>query len=134
MGQPKRATSAAVAKPATAAPSEKPKNIVITTVARLRCGAYSAVSAMASGMAPPRPSPVRKRHAISPRTVCALGVSSMQSPKKARQTTITRLRPTRSATMPKASAPSIRPISPLTTTGVIAAGAICSDRAIAGRT
>ncbi len=123
-----------MAKPATAAPSEKPKNIIITTVARLRCGEYSAVRAMALGMAPPSPSPVRNRHTIKPCTDDAVGVSSMNAPKTIRQKIMTGLRPIRSATMPKTSAPVISPTSPLTTTGVSAAGGICRDLAMAGRT
>ena len=39
--------------------------MAMTIVARRRCGLISAVIATALGMAPPRPSPVRKRNAVS---------------------------------------------------------------------
>jgi len=120
--------------PATAAPSEKPKNIIMTTVARLRWGEYSAVSAIALGIAPPRPRPVRKRQATRPSTDDAVGVRSMNAPKIKRQAMITHLRPTRSATMPKSRAPAMSPSRPLTITGHKAEGAIFMDLAMAGST
>ena len=63
--QPKCGISAAARKPPSAAPTEKPQNMIITMVARRRRGLNSEVIAMAFGIAPPRPSPVRKRIASS---------------------------------------------------------------------
>src|SRR6516164_8563990 len=52
---------AAASRPPSAAPSEKPQNMIITMVARRRRGLNSEVKAMAFGIAPPRPSPVKSR-------------------------------------------------------------------------
>ncbi len=63
--QPNAGMRAAATSPPSAAPTEKPTNMVMTMVARRRCGLNSDVSATALGIAPPRPRPVRKRSATS---------------------------------------------------------------------
>ena len=60
--QPYFEMNCAAMSPPSAEPSEKPMNISMTIVARLRCGLYSEVSAIEFGMAPPRPRPVNRRH------------------------------------------------------------------------
>lgn len=59
--QPKRVISPAATKPPIAAPSENPQNITVTAVALYAFGADSEVSAIAFGIAPPRPNPVMSR-------------------------------------------------------------------------
>ena len=81
--QPKRGIRSAASKPPSAAPIEKPQNMIITMVARRRCGLYSAVIATVFGMAPPRPSPVRKRMMSSVVMSCASTVASAPMPKAA---------------------------------------------------
>ena len=61
---------------------------------------YSEVKAMAFGIAPPMPSPVNTRNAISASTDCAVAVNSDPTPKISADTTRTGFRPTRSATGP----------------------------------
>src|SRR5215471_484092 len=60
--------------PPMAAPMENPQNMSITPVARKRRGMYSAVSAVALGMAPPSPKPVARRSQSIVSTVCARAV------------------------------------------------------------
>ena len=78
---PNRGMIAAATSPPTAAPSEKPQIIIVTAPARRRRGMYSEVSAIAFGIAPPMPSPVRTRKAISEFTDSAVAVSSEPMPK-----------------------------------------------------
>ena len=59
--QPNREIKAAAIKPPTAAPIEKPQNIVMTAVALNLLGTYSEVNAIVFGIAPPRPKPVNRR-------------------------------------------------------------------------
>ena len=80
-GHPKRGMIDAATNPPTAAPSENPQIIVVTAVPLRRCGMYSEVSAMAFGIAPPMPSPVRKRKPASASIDCAVAVSSEPTPK-----------------------------------------------------
>ena len=61
---PNRGMMAAATNPPTAAPRENPQIIAVTAPARRRRGMYSDVNAMAFGMAPPMPSPVRTRNVI----------------------------------------------------------------------
>ena len=132
--QPKWLIRLAAATPPSAAPSEKPQNMIMIVVARIRFGAYSVVSAIALGIAPPRPRPVMKRRMISDCTESAVEVSRDITPKNKVQKMRTGLRPKRSATGPKASAPSMRPKSPAENTGVSAARSTCHERTMAGAT
>ena len=59
--QPKAGTSRPATRPPSAAPREKPQNMVMTMMAWWRFGLYSEMSAMAFGMAAPRPMPVMNR-------------------------------------------------------------------------
>ena len=63
--QPKLDTIDEAASPAEADPMVKPQNISVTSEARRYSGQTSAVSVMDAGIAPPRPSPVMKRSAVS---------------------------------------------------------------------
>ncbi len=115
--QPKCGIIAAASRPPRAAPTEKPQNMIITRVARRRCGLYSAVMAMALGIAPPRPSPVKNRIATSALRSWTADVTSAPMPKTSVETTMIFLRPIRSASGPKVSAPIIRPTRPAENTG-----------------
>jgi hypothetical protein len=75
-------------------PSEKPHIIIITPVARVRRGMYSDVSAIAFGMAPPIPIPVRTRRMLSVSTDRAVAVSSDPIPNVSADRTRTGLRRT----------------------------------------
>ena len=103
----------AATRPPTAAPSENPQIIIVTAPARRRRGMYSEVRAMAFGIAPPIPRPVKARKAISDSTDWAVAVSSEPTPKISAHATSTGLRPMRSARGPLTSAPIIIPTSPL---------------------
>ncbi len=119
--QPKRGIRSAASMPPSAAPIEKPQNMIMTMVARRRCGLYSAVIATVFGMAPPRPSPVRKRMTSSVGMSCASTVASAPRPKAAVEKMMIALRPTRSASGPNTSAPIINPNRPALKTGPSAA-------------
>ena len=132
--QPNRGMIGAATKPPTAAPREKPQIIAVTAVALLRRGMYSEVSAIAFGIAPPIPSPVKTRNAISRSTDCAVAVRSEPTPKISADRTRTGLRPTWSATGPLTSAPIIIPKSPLEITGPRTLRGMWSARVNAGAT
>ena len=132
--QPNRGMRAAATKPPTAAPSEKPQIIVITAVARRRRGMYSEVKAMAFGIAPPMPSPVNTRNAISASTDCAVAVNSDPTPKISADTTRTGFRPTRSATGPLSNAPIIIPTRPVEITEPRTLRGMCRAAVKAGAT
>src|SRR5450830_59587 len=63
--QPYEGISKAASAPPQARPSVKPQNISVTSKARLRSGLNSDDKVIAVGMAPPRPTPVRKRNNTS---------------------------------------------------------------------
>src|SRR6266516_4613679 len=115
--QPNCEISPAATKPPTAAPMEKPVNIVMTAVARNFLGAYSEVRAMALGIAPPKPNPVNRRKKSKDSSEPAVAVRSAPKPNIHVQRTKTGLRPNRSASGPQTSAPIIIPNSPLEMTG-----------------
>src|SRR5215470_4371322 len=109
--------SAATVQPAKADPKEKPANIVITAAFLDRLGMYSDVSAIAFGMAPPIPNPVNMRYPINCDTDVAVAVINDPMPNVNAHAMSTGLRPKRSASGPKMSAPIIMPKVPLETTG-----------------
>ena len=59
--QPHSGMIQAARKPPNAAPSGKPQNIALVSVARRRSGQYSLIKVTALGIAAPRPRPVTKR-------------------------------------------------------------------------
>src|ERR1700686_5872397 len=69
----------------------------------------SAASAIRLGIAPPNPSPVRNRAAVSEGIAGAKDVRGEKQPKAMSDTTSTTLRPNRSARRPPPMAPSRRP-------------------------
>src|SRR5437899_8338507 len=111
--QPNWRMTPAETQPATAEPNEKPQNMVMTAAFRVRFGMYSDVRAIAFGIAPPMPKPVKTRNAVSCATDVAVAVSNDPTPNASAQVTKTGLRPKRSAKGPKINAPIIMPIVPL---------------------
>lgn len=108
--------------------------MIMTIVARRRSGAYSAVSAMPLGMAPPRPSPARKRQIRSSWSPVDVVATRVRTPKTAVQTMITTRRPNLSATTPKDSAPISNPTRLATNSGPSSGRVRCSSCAIEGAT
>jgi hypothetical protein len=132
--QPNCGIMAAAISPPSAAPTEKPQNIVITIVARRRCGLNSDVSATAFGIAPPSPRPVRKRMTIRLVVPVASVVASVPTPNATTLSTTMRLRPIRSASGPKMRAPIMRPNRPALKTGPRAPRGSAQSRTISGAT
>ena len=132
--QPKCGISAAARKPPSAAPTEKPQNMIITMVARRRRGLNSEVMATAFGIAPPRPSPVRKRIASSALTSWTKAVASAPRPNARVEKMMIFLRPMRSASGPNSSAPIISPNRPAENTGPSAPRVMPHSLAIEGAT
>ncbi|CAJ5837507.1 Uncharacterised protein [Burkholderia pseudomallei] len=126
--------SAAATRPPADEPSVKPQNIVLTRNERFACGAYSAISVVAFGIAAPSPSPVSSRSTASSVTDCVKAQPMLKSPNSTTEPTSTRLRPIRSASGPAASAPSARPTSAALITGPSAAFVTCHCWASAGAT
>ncbi len=116
-GQPPAASREGATKPPMAGPMAKPQTVTVTKAPRCFAGAYSATRAIAAGMAPPRPMPVRKRRATKRPTLWTKAVRVENSPNAATEPTMTVRRPSRSPSAPSTSPPSIRPNSPALATG-----------------
>src|SRR3984885_6353445 len=116
------------------APTENPQNITITMVARRRCGLNSDVSAMAFGIAPPRPSPVRNRITSRVLTSRTNAVASVPMPNANVETMMIFRRPMRSASGPNSSAPILNPNRPAENTGPSAPLVRCHSAASDGAT
>lgn len=101
----------AASSPPAAEPSVKPQNIVVTSSERHLAGAYSAISAVALGIAAPSPMPVRKRSAVSAGSEPANPDAKHQKPNVATDATISIRLPTRSATGPAIIEPTAYPTS-----------------------
>lgn len=116
--QPKLEIRAGPSQPGAPAPRGKPRNMTATAVARMRLGAYSAVSAIEFGIKPPTPMPVKKRSIHSWSIECASAVASAKTDKTRVEVSRMSLRPKRSASGPEQSAPIISPKRPATKTEV----------------
>jgi hypothetical protein len=120
--------------PLTIEPKAKNAAVLLTRSARRRRGAYSRTYAVTLGSVPPRPKPARKRSTTRLVTVWPKGVASEKTPKIAIGQMIACLRPILSASMPKNSAPSVRPSSPALKIGPSSAGLKPRSFAITGAT
>ena len=78
-------------------------------VLRRRLGAYSEPKATAFGTAPPIPIPAKKRNIVNCSTLVMNMVSRVKRPNRTAQRKSIHLRPKRSASMPKPTAPKIDP-------------------------
>ena len=115
--QPKPGSTRAAIRPAMADPSVKPQNISVTSDDRRAVGQNSDASVIVIGIAPPRPSPVRKRNAISDVRPPLYDDARLAAPNTIIDATSIVLRPWRSASGPTAKAPSISPKSPAANSG-----------------
>src|SRR5208283_1486073 len=105
---------AADSEPMTEPPG-MPAHIAVESDARSRFGAYSHPKASAFGIAPPKPIPARKRHTASCSTLVIYAVKNVNTPKINAEIHNVRLRPQRSALIPKNIAPTSGPIRPAPT-------------------
>ena len=85
--------------------------MTVTKAARNRAGAYSEVSAIKHGVAPPSPSTASILNAISMGTDVASAVRMVKMPISTAATISSVLRPKRSASGPNVAAPSVAPTS-----------------------
>ncbi|MNH10280.1 hypothetical protein D3C79_697540 [compost metagenome] len=99
----------AATKPPAAPPNEKPQAARVTIRVRKRGGAYSDISAMALGIAPPMPIPQTKRASIRLLRELAKTISTVRLEYKSTQHNNTRRTPKRSASGVTASDPRVRP-------------------------
>src|SRR5262245_40110714 len=107
--QPKALTNWAATKPPSAEPIVKPQNMEVTRNEGLSSGQYSEVRVIALGMAPPSPSPVKKRSTISWGSDEAKADTRHMAPKNNVVKTSTLLRPKRSESGPNTNAPAMSP-------------------------
>ena len=113
-------------------PNGQAANATATKTLRLLTGANSPPSARKLGTAPPSPSPVQKRTINSAGSVVTCAVRRLKAPKMATAATMKRLRPKRSASGPKLSAPSAAPTSAAENTGPNVSRGRWNASAIAG--
>ena len=121
-GHPYCGIKPAARNPPKVAPSGKPQNIAIVVKARLRTGKYSAVNAIALGIEPPSPSPVRNRRMIKDCSESARALRRDIRPKKMQLPSRTRRRPIQSASGAITRDPINRPARPIANTDVNACG------------
>ena len=119
-------------RPASVPPSGTQTTVIVTASARRFRGTNSAASAVAFGMAPPRPMPVTKRSTASAVMPCTTATASVKTPKMPMHARSAVRRPTRSPQNPAATPPTIMPAYPSDTTGANAALATCQSAMIAG--
>src|ERR1035437_10282685 len=124
----------AAKNPPDIAPTVKPDHIAIVVKVRLREGKYSEVNAIALGIEPPSPSPVRKRRTIRDCSESAQAVRRDITPKKIKLPSRTRLRPTQSPSGAMARHPTNRPVRPIANTDVNSYGGTLNCRITAGAT
>ncbi len=116
----------------TAPPNGKPAHNSATIPARSRRGQYSEVRLMKLGMAPPSPTPARKRNTSSTSKLGASAVQMVKTPNQAVAPISTALRPTRSASTPKPKAPSESPASAALNTALSQGCGMCKSAAMPG--
>ena len=130
--QPWAGISQEASSPPTTPPIGKPVHNTLTSAARRCRGAYSEVRLMKLGIAPPSPSPARKRITSSDCRLSANAVATVSTPKQSVLATSTFLRPMRSATSPSTKEPMARPASAALNTMPKRGIGICSAAAIPG--
>ena len=118
----KRRSAGPTANPASAKPIGIPSDVKRTNRPFAIAGAKSAASAIASGMPPPRPRPVRNLAIASCVGDSTNAETSERMPNADTQTIMTGLRPSRSPSRPAISEPSKRPILPAASADVNVAG------------
>ena len=118
--QPHSGIIQAARKPPNAAPSGKPQNMALVSVARRPSGQYSLIRVTAFGMAAPSPRPVMKRQTTRWSRLPANADARQAAPITSTEPTSTVLRPRRSASGPEDRAPNARPNSAALRTGASA--------------
>ncbi len=131
---PNAGMSAADATPPTTAPSGKPQNIIPTSELLRRLGAYSDVSEMKAGNAPPSPIPVTNLSAVNSPIDSANGVNSDATAKTRTAHNMVVFLPKRSPAAPRTSAPTSPPRRPAPNTRPNAAGSTFHSLMICGAT
>src|SRR6202171_4606948 len=111
--------------PPMTAPNGKPQNISATRVPRSFAGAYSEVTEMMPGNAPPRPNPVTSLTIPKTGRDDVKGVIDVVAANNATAAIKAGLRPNRSPQMPNTSAPTKLPNSPAPNTMPKRDGATC---------
>ena len=106
-----------LAMPPRTAPKGKPAKVATMTVDRMRCGAYSETSARILGMAPPRPKPAIRRYINNESTDVAVAHIRDMTPNSKVLKMISGLRPKRSASELRTTAPIMVPIKPAANNG-----------------
>ena len=108
--------------PATSAASVPPSGTqtIVSVMAngRYRRGTYSEASAAALGIAPPRPSPARKRSAPRAQRLSTSATAAVRTPKMRTLPMSAKRRPIRSPMRPASAPPIIMPIMPLASTAL----------------
>jgi hypothetical protein len=83
--------------------------VSVTAIERQRFGTYSAASAAALGIAPPRPIPARKRRTPRLPVLCTKAAASVATPNTTMLLSNAVRRPNRSPAIPAPAPPSIIP-------------------------
>ena len=97
-----------------------------------RNGTYSDASAAEFGIAPPRPSPAKKRSTVSMVTLAANDASTVNTPKVTTLVSSARRRPMRSPRYPPTNPPNTMPRSAAASTDANAGRGSAHSRIIAG--
>ncbi|SUG32462.1 Uncharacterised protein [Salmonella enterica subsp. arizonae] len=113
-------------------PSVKSQNISVTSAPRRRAGKYSDVMVMVFGIAPPSPKPVKKRNSTRISISGEKAESRLNAPNSATQSSITRLRPKRSASGPHSSAPAVSSSNPAPNSGMSSLALSCQWVRVSG--
>jgi len=118
--QPRCGIIHAARKPPKAAPSGKPQNMALVSMARLPSGQYSLIRLTAFGIAAPRPRPVTKRSSASSSRLVAKADHRQDTPNSSTDVARISLRPRRSDSGPAKMAPAARPNRAALSTGASA--------------
>ena len=114
--QPYRGRISAPSTPASVPPSGMQTMVSVTANGRCRRGTYSDDSAAAFGIAPPSPSPAKKRSTASVATLSAKDTRTVSTPNDTTLPSSAARRPIRSPMNPPMAPPIIMPTRPLVST------------------
>ena len=117
---------------ASVPPSGTQTIVSVMANGRYRRGTYSDASAAALGIAPPSPSPARKRRAPRAQRLSTSATAAVRMPKMRTLPMSAKRRPIRSPMRPASAPPIIMPIMPLASTALNSARGTAQSRIIAG--
>ena len=109
MRQPSSGSARMPSSPASVAPSGTQTMAMVTAMGRRLAGTYSAASAAAFGIAPPRPMPASSRSTPSVVVLSASAAASVITPKTTMLPSSAVCRPNRSPARPASAPPIIMP-------------------------